>query len=101
MTWRRITTSVSIYLTLCPYHPYSPPPATFLLNNYWQALWILKDSPKTLACIMLDIHISNADIFEDWLKEERVYLRGLKMEPAAETLQMEYFQKLVNLYASE
>jgi hypothetical protein len=101
MTWRRITTLVSIYLTLCPYHPYSPPPATFLLNKYWQALRILKDSPKTLALIMLDMDISNVDVFEDWLKEEREYLQGLKMEPAAETLQMEYFQKVVNLYASK
>jgi len=83
------------------YHPDSIPTATFLLNNYRQALGILKDSPKTLARIMLDMGISSVDVFEDWLKEEREYLQGLKTEPEVETLQMEYFQKLVNFHASK
>ena len=76
-------------------------PATFLLNNYNQALGILRDSPETLERIMLDMDIPTVDVFEDWLKEEREYLQGLKTEPDAETLQMEYYQKLINLHASE
>jgi hypothetical protein len=64
-------------------------------------LHILKDSLKTLACIMLDMGISNADIFKGWLKEKWEYLQGLKTEPEAETLQMESYQKLINLHASK
>ena len=41
---------------------------------------------------MLDMGIPTVDIFEDWLKEEREYLQGLKTEPEAETLQMKYYQ---------
>jgi hypothetical protein len=50
---------------------------------------------------MLDMSISTVEVFESWLNEEKVYLQGLKMEPEAETLQMEYYQRLVNLHASE
>ena len=45
--------------------------------------------------------ILTVDVFEDWLKEGREYLQGLKTEPEVETLQMEYYQKLINLHASE
>jgi hypothetical protein len=75
--------------------------ATFLWNNYNQALDILKDSPKVLARIMYDMGISDVGVFEEWLDEEKVYLQGLKTEPEEETLQMEYYQKLINLWASE
>jgi hypothetical protein len=75
--------------------------ATFLLNNYKQALDILKDSPKLLTRIMLDMDISGVEVFEDWLSEEKEYLQGLKTEPKEETLQMEYYQKLINFWASE
>jgi len=71
------------------------------LNNYKQALKILQDLPKTLTQIMLDMNITTGEVFKDWLKEEREYLQGLKTEPEAETLQMEYYQKLINLHASE
>jgi hypothetical protein len=54
----------------------------------------------TLAGIMADMGISTVDVFESWLTEERVYLQGLKMEPEEDTLHMEYYQKLVNFYAS-
>ena len=49
---------------------------------------------------MFDMGIATADVFEDWLVEEREYLQGLKMEPEAETLHMEYYQKLINFHAS-
>ena len=73
----------------------------FLWNNYKQALDLIKDTPKLLVRTMQDLGISNESVFEVWLEEERVYLRGLKTEPAEETLQMEYYQRLVNLWASE
>jgi len=100
MIWRLIRTSVGSYflrgflfLTLLL--------ATFLLHNYEQALAILKDSPAVLARIMLDMGISDGGVFAGWLDEERAYLQGLKTEPEEETLQMEYYQKLVNFRASK
>lgn len=50
---------------------------------------------------MHDMGISDVGVFEAWLDEEKVYLQGLKTEPEEETLQMEYYQKLINLRASE
>ncbi|KAG0695695.1 hypothetical protein DFH29DRAFT_984896 [Suillus ampliporus] len=75
--------------------------SNFLYNNYKQALEILYDGQVTLPKLMQDIGVSDESIFEDWLKEEREYLHGLRSEPQQETLQMEYWQKLVNLAASK
>jgi hypothetical protein len=50
---------------------------------------------------MEDLGIADVGVFDGWLAEEREYLLGLKREPEIETLQMEYYQKLVNLWASE
>jgi hypothetical protein len=75
--------------------------ATFLLNNYKQALDILDNGPRALEQAMNDLNISDKKVFENWLEEERVYLKGLRKEPDEETLQMEYWQKLVNLQGSE
>jgi hypothetical protein len=62
---------------------------------------ILKSGPEALARAMVDLQISDVGVFEMWLAEERVYLQGLRKEPEEETLQMEYWQKLVNLQGSE
>lgn len=75
--------------------------ATFLLNNYKQALRILHETPLALAITMADLGITGNAIFEEWLTEEREYLEGLKKEPLIETMQMEYYQQLVNLWHSE
>jgi hypothetical protein len=50
---------------------------------------------------MTDLNISDTRMFEEWWREERVYLEGLQKEPITETLEMEYYQKLVNLHVSE
>jgi hypothetical protein len=50
---------------------------------------------------MTDLNIKDTHIFEEWWEEERVYLNGLQKEPITETLEMEYYEKLVNLNASE
>jgi hypothetical protein len=50
---------------------------------------------------MLDMGISSIEVFDEWLIEEREYLQGLRAEPVAETLQMEYYQKLINFHASK
>ena len=57
--------------------------------------------PKALTQAMLDLGILDESVFETWLDEERVYLQGLQKEPEQETLQMEYWQKLVDLQASK
>jgi len=62
---------------------------------------ILTSGPEALARAMADLQISDVSVFETWLAEERVYLQGLHKEPEEETLQMEYWQKLVNLQGSE
>jgi hypothetical protein len=49
---------------------------------------------------MDDQGIADTGVFEQWLKEERVYLQGLSKEPISETKEMEYYQKLVNFHAS-
>ncbi|KAG1777172.1 hypothetical protein EV702DRAFT_1045562 [Suillus placidus] len=78
-----------------------PSLGTFLHNNYKQALNILSDDEINLKKLMQDIHILDESVFERWLQEERDYLHGLRSEPEHETLQMEYWQKLVNLTASQ
>lgn len=75
--------------------------ATFLLNNYKQALSILHETPRALEVTKADLGITGDTIFEEWLAEERVYLEGLKKEPPVETTQMEYYQRLINLWNSE
>ena len=72
-----------------------------MLNNYKQALGILESGPPALAQAMADLYISDNGVFETWLMEEKEYLEGLRKEPEEETLQMEYWQKLVNFQGSE
>ncbi|KAG1819866.1 uncharacterized protein BJ212DRAFT_1446161 [Suillus subaureus] len=60
--------------------------SNFLYSNYKQALDILTNGSDVLP---------NVIVFESWLEEEKVYLKGLTQEPEEETLQMEYWQRLV------
>ncbi|KAH7905207.1 hypothetical protein BJ138DRAFT_1018025 [Hygrophoropsis aurantiaca] len=71
----------------------------FLYNNYKQALEILNDGRLGLPRAMQKLNISDVNVFDQWLEEEKTYLLGLQYEPIEETLQMEYWQKLVNLTA--
>lgn len=50
---------------------------------------------------MEELDIPNVEVFDQWLVEERVYLQGLTKEPLEETPQMEYYTKLIKLWASE
>ncbi|KIK17375.1 hypothetical protein PISMIDRAFT_15196 [Pisolithus microcarpus 441] len=72
----------------------------FLLNNYKQALDLLSNGRATLERLMCELGVSDPAIFRQWLDEECVYLKSLLWEPVEETLQMEYWQWLVNLAAS-
>ena len=66
-----------------------------MVNNYLQALSIIRSEPE-LRKAMAARELVDAD-FPRWLEEERCYLANLKTEPIEETLQMDYYQKLVNL----
>jgi hypothetical protein len=45
---------------------------------------------------MQSLNVESRDVFETWLAKEKRYLRSLSKELAEETLEMEYYQKLVN-----
>ncbi|KAG1844785.1 hypothetical protein F4604DRAFT_1937342 [Suillus subluteus] len=74
--------------------------ADFLHNNYKQALDILANGNAVLPNMMRDLGVADDTVFERWLDEEKAYLKGLTQEPEEETLQMEYWQRLVNMKAS-
>ncbi|KIJ15711.1 hypothetical protein PAXINDRAFT_162818 [Paxillus involutus ATCC 200175] len=54
-----------------------------------------------LTPLMNELSIKDKKTFNDWLTEERAYLTSRKKEPEEETLQMMYWQKLVNLSVSK
>ncbi|KAG1807132.1 uncharacterized protein BJ212DRAFT_1449386 [Suillus subaureus] len=74
--------------------------SNFLHGNYKQALKILENSKFVLPKVMQDLRIKDESIFERWLEDEKAYLKDLMQEPEEETIQMEYWQRLVNLSAS-
>ncbi|KAG1781347.1 hypothetical protein EV702DRAFT_1193530 [Suillus placidus] len=64
--------------------------SNFLYSNYKQALDILTNGNDVLLNVMRDLGVMDDSVFESWLEEEKVYLKGLTREPEEETLQMEY-----------
>jgi hypothetical protein len=56
----------------------------FLHNNYQQALEILQQGEMNLSKIMQDLDIADVSLFDHWIADEK-----------------EYWQKLVNLSASQ
>ncbi|KAI6113548.1 hypothetical protein EDD16DRAFT_1521166 [Pisolithus croceorrhizus] len=73
---------------------------TMIFNNYRQALHIIQEGKNTLPHLMDDLGIMDVSVFSAWLLEENEYLAAHLCEPEKEMLQMEYWQKLVNLDAS-
>lgn len=70
------------------------------MNNYRQAIDILKGE-FVLKKTMVDLGVTDTSVFAVWLVEEQNYLKGLSKELLREMQEMEYYQKLVNLGASE
>lgn len=56
---------------------------------------------STLLTTMRDLSVESRNVFETWLEKEKVHLAKLSKEPIEETLEMEYYQKLVNLRDTE
>lgn len=50
---------------------------------------------------MRDLRVESRAVFEEWLEREKTYLQTLSKEPLEETMEMEYYQKLVNLQDAE
>ncbi|KAG1784879.1 uncharacterized protein HD556DRAFT_1435328 [Suillus plorans] len=75
--------------------------STFLYNNYKQALRIISDGTNSLPKLMHELGLEDKSVFDTWLAEERAYLTSLSHEPNHETIQMEYWQKLLNLSGSK
>ncbi|KAJ7727652.1 hypothetical protein DFH07DRAFT_871547 [Mycena maculata] len=71
-----------------------------LCNKYRRALGI-KATYATLRQSMRELGVQSRSEFETWRAKERGHLRSLSKEPEQETLEMEYFQKLVNLRGIE
>ncbi|KAF8164458.1 hypothetical protein K438DRAFT_1775438 [Mycena galopus ATCC 62051] len=70
--------------------------ALLLASKYRNALKIRATQPA-LRETMASMGVEDRSVFETWLEKEKEYLRSLSKEPEQETLQMEYYQKLVNL----
>lgn len=70
------------------------------MNNYKQAIDVL-DTQEALNFAMAQEGISGPEVFEERLAQETTYLKALSKEPLAETNQMEYYQRLVNLEARQ
>ncbi|KAJ7155575.1 hypothetical protein C8R43DRAFT_1000468 [Mycena crocata] len=67
-----------------------------LANKYKRALEV-KNTEPALVEAMRELDVPTKDTFKQWLEREKEVLRTLSSEPLEETLQMEYWQKLVNL----
>jgi hypothetical protein len=50
---------------------------------------------------MRALNVSTCDVFETWLTKGKQYLQLMKKEPEEETMEMDYYQKLVNLHHDE
>ncbi|KAF7370814.1 hypothetical protein MSAN_00715000 [Mycena sanguinolenta] len=68
-----------------------------LVTKYRHALAVIAEAP-VLARLTSELNGATSATLEGWLKAEREYLSSLKKEPEEETLQMEYYQALVNFY---
>ncbi|KAF8185590.1 hypothetical protein K438DRAFT_1907690 [Mycena galopus ATCC 62051] len=70
--------------------------SALLCSKYHRALEVLA-TQQTLRDAMQRLGVQSATEFEEWLEKEKAHLRTLSREPVQETLEMEYYQKLVNL----
>ena len=68
-------------------------PGCFFLNNYKQALGIIRDMPIQIETLTLGRHLSDMQ-FRSWLNAEREYLQSKQSEPEADVLGIEYVELL-------
>lgn len=75
-------------------------PGTFILNNYKQALSIIRTDGAALRNLSAKLN-TTADDYARFLKEEKTYLEGLKTEPEETSLRIEYLEALQDLEEAE
>ncbi|PPQ92071.1 hypothetical protein CVT25_007241, partial [Psilocybe cyanescens] len=68
----------------------------FIYENYRQALEKIQIDSPHLAQLLTQLKIGQED-YENYLKSERKYLAGLRMEPAEEQASAEYMEHLFDL----
>ncbi|KAJ7280620.1 hypothetical protein C8J57DRAFT_1500837 [Mycena rebaudengoi] len=71
-----------------------------LASKYRRALEI-KQTSSMFQEEMCHLGVGARAEFAGWLAAEKAYLKSLSKEPEQETLQMEYYQKLINLQDTE
>jgi uncharacterized protein (UPF0305 family) len=54
-----------------------------------------------LKRLMKKLNIADTSVLDECLREEAEWLETRSKEPLVETLEMEYYQRLVNLNAAE
>lgn len=69
-------------------------PGRFLFNNYRQALATIKDLSPAVEHMKAELHVSDADI-QQWLEDERKFLKDLKDEPEERLLEVAYVEALI------
>jgi Kyakuja-Dileera-Zisupton transposase len=65
----------------------------FLLNNYRQALEVLRDMPTRIETLLSGRQVTDTQ-FAHWLEAERQYLNSRQSEPERDTLSLEYVELL-------
>ena len=73
----------------------------FLLDNYRQASKIINSFPARIDEIKAQFGINDSSTFEDWRKEEKMYLATVKEEPLDTQIKINYLQTLIKLKQSE
>ncbi|KAF8128818.1 hypothetical protein K438DRAFT_2000099 [Mycena galopus ATCC 62051] len=74
---------------------------TVVIANKYRRTLKIKQGLPVLHAAMKSLGVTVRDEFAAWLGKEKQYLRTLTKEPVQETLEMEYYQKLVNYRDSE
>ncbi|KAJ6553772.1 hypothetical protein DFH09DRAFT_1318796 [Mycena vulgaris] len=74
---------------------------TLMLCNKYRCALAIRATHSVLREAMVRLGVQSRDKFETWRAKEKAHLRTLSKEPEVETLEMEYFQKLVNLTDAE
>jgi hypothetical protein len=74
--------------------------ASLLTSKYKQAVEILEFLPA-LEEAMKALGVDDRSVFETWYEEQKERLERVAQDVPEETLQLEYYQKLVNLAAHE
>ena len=72
----------------------------FILNNYKQALKIIKDFVPEHEAFKARLQVTDIDI-ENWVSLEKQFLKDLKDEPESRSLATSYAEALINRHIAQ